>query len=139
MHGPPGRFYVYFISGMHEMLNLVTGPAGEPSAVLIRGVEGLPRPTLLTKALGINLALTGKRAARASGLWVEDRGEKIAPRAIKKTPRIGVGYAGAWAKKPLRFLLGGAAQLKAAGLRRATNASRRSPPRSGRSRVMGHN
>lgn len=41
MFGPPGRAYIYLIYGMHCCLNFVTNPAGEPDAVLLRGLAPL--------------------------------------------------------------------------------------------------
>ncbi len=38
MYGPPGRLYVYRIHG-HHCANVVTGPAGEGSAVLLRAAR----------------------------------------------------------------------------------------------------
>ncbi|MBE6990648.1 MAG: DNA-3-methyladenine glycosylase [Ruminococcaceae bacterium] len=41
MFGPPGHAYIYLIYGMHCCLNFVTNPAGEPDAVLLRGLVPL--------------------------------------------------------------------------------------------------
>jgi DNA-3-methyladenine glycosylase len=67
MFEPGGVWYVYLCYGMHEMLNLVTGPAEFPAAVLIRGVEGISGPGRVTKALAVGRALNGAAAAPASG------------------------------------------------------------------------
>lgn len=101
-----GRWYVYFTYGMHWMLNIVTGPQKYPAAVLIRGIDKAAGPGRLTKYLKIDKRLNGSLADRKSGLWIEDRGCKIKPSKIIKTPRIGVDYAGpAWAAKPWRFYI----------------------------------
>lgn len=104
MFGPPLHWYVYLCYGMHEMLNLVTGPVDYPAAVLIRGVEGAIGPGRLTRALGIDRRFNGQPAGRATGLWIEDG--PVAPEgsAIVAGPRVGIDYAGAeWAEKPWRF------------------------------------
>lgn len=105
MFGNAGAWYVYLVYGMYEMLNIVTGRKGYPAAVLIRGVEGISGPGRLTKFLKITRAQNNKRAIFESGLWIEDRGVVITDNRIKKTPRIGVDYAGVWAKKRYRFVL----------------------------------
>ena len=104
MYAAGGLWYVYLCYGIHEMLNLVTGPAGQPSAILIRGVEGIEGPGRVTRALGINRRFNGRPAEPATGLWLEDDGHVVPPDSIIATPRIGVAYAGpVWATKPWRF------------------------------------
>jgi DNA-3-methyladenine glycosylase len=123
MFGPAGRWYVYLCYGMHWMLNVVTGAEGVPAAVLIRGAGEFVGPGRVTRGLGIDKAFDGRAAARTTGLWLE-AGEPVGPRRISRTPRIGVGYAGAWAEKPLRFVVDPAKLPTMFG----TNRSRRCEP-----------
>jgi len=112
LYGPPGIAYVYLIYGMHECFNVVTGVDGEASAVLIRALEpdqGLPRcdgPGRLTRALGIDRRHNGLDltvpAPPGEALFIEDRHE-ARPR-ITTTARIGVDYAGSWARRRLRYV-----------------------------------
>jgi DNA-3-methyladenine glycosylase len=104
MFGPAGVWYVYLCYGMHWMLNVVTGREGVPAAVLIRGVGDHLGPGRLTRALGIDKRFDGRPAGRPTGLWFEP-GRPVPSRFVTRTPRIGVGYAGEWAEKPLRFLV----------------------------------
>ncbi|MFC1625326.1 DNA-3-methyladenine glycosylase [Patescibacteria group bacterium] len=103
MFGEAGHWYVYFTYGIHWMLNAVTGPAGYPAAVLIRGTEEIYGPARITKFLKVNKKLNGFSIERKSGLWIEDRGIKIAPDSIERCKRVGVDYAGQWADKLYRF------------------------------------
>ncbi len=104
MYKPGGVWYVYLCYGLHEMLNLVTGPADYPAAILIRGVEHIIGPGRLTKRLEIHRGLNGLPAAPASGLHLEDSGFTVPKKLISIGPRVGVDYAGpVWAAKPWRF------------------------------------
>jgi DNA-3-methyladenine glycosylase len=109
MYGPPGHAYVYFIYGFWNCLNVVTGAPGVPHAVLLRALEPLEGvtdrtwgPGLLCRALHIDRRLNGVDLA-GDVLWLE-RAAARAPRLrIASSPRIGVGYAGEWARRPWRF------------------------------------
>lgn len=117
MWGKPGHFYVYFTYGMHWMLNVVTGPKGYPAAVLIRaGVKSqesrvrnktrtllINGPARLTKYLRIDKEFNGGSASQRTGLWFEDKGIRVKKPQIISGPRVGVGYAGEWAKRPYNF------------------------------------
>lgn len=121
MFRPGGVWYVYLCYGIHEMLNLVTGPEDHPHAILIRGVAGAIGPGRLTKALAIGRELNGAPVEPASGLHLEDHGLRIPGRWVIAGPRIGVDYAGPyWAARPWRFRFdperldgGGPARLRA--------------------------
>ncbi len=106
MFGPPGRTYVYLVYGMYHCLNFVTCRKGFPAAVLIRAAD-LPiadGPGKLCRAFGITRALDNLSSDNTE-LWIEDRGVCISRSRITASPRVGVAYAGAWARKPWRFIL----------------------------------
>jgi DNA-3-methyladenine glycosylase len=105
MYDEAGYWYVYLCYGVHEMLNIVTGPKEYPAAVLIRGVEGINGPGRVTKMLGIDRTFNAMGVCKESGLWIEDRGVVVKRKDIKRATRVGVAYAGHWAEKPWRFIL----------------------------------
>jgi DNA-3-methyladenine glycosylase len=112
MFGPPGHAYVYLIYGMHYCMNVVTEREGQGCAVLLRaiepvkGVEGRTRgPGLLCRAMHID------KSRNAHDLLSDDlyiaEPTRAEPLVIIKRPRIGVDYAGRWAKRHLRFYIQG--------------------------------
>jgi DNA-3-methyladenine glycosylase len=109
LFGPPGISYVYLIYGMYHMLNVVTEPTEFPAAVLIRAIEVdgelIDGPGKLCRVLEINRSLNRHDLTHGRFLWFEDRGARVLSKRIGTFPRIGVDYAGPWAKKPWRFRL----------------------------------
>ena len=109
MFGPAGVAYVYLIYGMYHCLNVVTEREEFPSAVLIRAVEIdgelIDGPGRLCRALQIDRRLNRADLTIGESLWFEDRGEVVGRGAIGAHPRIGVDYAGVWAKKLWQFRL----------------------------------
>ena len=121
MWGPPGRAYLYFCYGMHWMLNVVTGPEGEASAVLIRGAEvvaGLDAvlrrrsasratpqlcagPGKVAQALGLGKAFDGHDLLAPGGLELRPG---TPPATILAGPRLGIAFAtGEDQVRPWRF------------------------------------
>lgn len=109
MFGPPGVAYVYLIYGMYHCLNVVTEREGFPAAVLIRAVEVdgevIDGPGRLCRAFDIDRSLNRLDLTAKQYLWFEDRGVRVSRSRINRFPRIGVDYAGEWARKPWRFRL----------------------------------
>ncbi|MBR57147.1 MAG: 3-methyladenine DNA glycosylase [Myxococcales bacterium] len=108
MFGPPGHAYVYLIYGMYDMFNVVTWPEGQAAAVLIRAIEpleGIERttngPGRLTRAL--HITRDHNQQNLQSGSLVVEPDIEVSTEQIACSPRIGVDYAGTWAKKPWRF------------------------------------
>jgi DNA-3-methyladenine glycosylase len=109
LFGPPGVAYVYLIYGMYHCLNVVTEREEFPSAVLIRAIEIngelIDGPGRLCRALEIDRRLNRADLTTGEFIWFEDRGVLMERGDVGAHPRIGVDYAGEWARKPWRFRL----------------------------------
>lgn len=119
MYGPPGRAYVYRIYGMHWCVNVVTGPAGDPQAVLIRGLEPLEGVEVMALRRSDRRPLTAGpgRLCEALGISSDqyghdlclpplrlERGWTVPDAAVGVSGRVGVRAA---ADLPLRFYVPG--------------------------------
>ena len=130
LFGPPGRAYVYLIYGMYHCFNVVTDVEGVASAVLVRAVEPLEGveagvrtdgPGRLCRALGLTLAhnrvdLQGERLHLLAGAPVPEAW-------VQRGPRIGVDYAGEWARAPYRLWVQGSRHVSRPPARRAASRS----------------
>lgn len=112
MFGPPGFAYVYMVYGMHNLLNAVTGPGENASAVLVRAVEPVKNiddktrgPALVCRAMDIDRSFNGLDLT--GGILYVAKGGGKKDFEIEVKPRIGVDYAGPWALKPLRYCIRG--------------------------------
>ena len=134
MFGPAGHLYVYFTYGMHHCTNIVCGPEGTASALLLRageivdGIE-LARHRRTTSKSAADLARGPARLAKALGLTTADSGRDalappfglaLPPRPVGKVssgPRVGVSGTGGTDQYSWRFWITGdptVSQYKAA-------------------------
>src|SRR5438128_12364048 len=97
---------------MHRCMNVVTQEEGTASAVLLRALEPVKNvegrtqgPALLCRAMGIDGRLNGHDLVSDSLYIARPRGELDLK--VVRRPRIGVDYAGHWARRLLRFYVRG--------------------------------
>ena len=89
LYADAGTIYIYLCYGVHWLLNVVTGDAEDPQAVLIRACVDAPGPGRLTKALSITGELN-RGSICGDELWIEDDGM---PCEVVTDKRVGIGYA----------------------------------------------
>ena len=132
MFGPPGHAYVYFSYGMHWCMNLVCGPAGRASAVLlragepvcpadpgdqevlmrlierrrpgIRAVDLARGPARLAMLLGVDRAFDGADVTDPAGRLLVLPGPAVPDARVRTGPRVGLS---AGAERPWRFWIEG--------------------------------
>ncbi len=120
MFGPPGFSYVYFSYGMHWALNVVCGPVGRASAVLLRAGEvvageELARsrrrpdtppgrlasgPANLAACLGLDRSWSGLEVTRGAGRLRLRSGPPVGDADVVSGPRVGISRA---VETPWRF------------------------------------
>ncbi|HEV7875280.1 MAG TPA: DNA-3-methyladenine glycosylase [Nocardioides sp.] len=118
MFGPPGRLYVYFSYGVHWCANVVVGPPGRGSAVLLRAGEvvmgeELARSRRVAARSARDLARGPARLTQALAIGPDDRGAHLLspdspvrlhrgpiPAAVSAGPRVGISQA---TDRPWRF------------------------------------
>jgi DNA-3-methyladenine glycosylase len=111
MFGPPGRLYVYFSYGVHWCANVVVGPVGRGSAVLLRAGEvvvgeELARSRRPAARVVRDLARGPARLTQALAIGPDDKGADLldprssvrlhrgsAPAAVSAGPRVGISLA----------------------------------------------
>ena len=111
MFGPPGRVYVYFSYGVHWCANVVVGPEGRGSAVLLRAGEvvvgeELARSRRPAARVARDLARGPARLTQALAIGPDDRGAYLldpassvrlhhgpTPSPVAAGPRVGISLA----------------------------------------------
>lgn len=101
MYHEGGKIYVYLIYGMYWMLNFVTGDAGHPQAVLIRGVDKVIGSGRVGRLLQLDKSFYGEDLGASNRLWVEDTPVIT---TFSTAPRVGVDYAKEWKEMKWRFI-----------------------------------
>uniref|UniRef100_A0A3Q2HEJ7 DNA-3-methyladenine glycosylase n=1 Tax=Equus caballus TaxID=9796 RepID=A0A3Q2HEJ7_HORSE len=129
----PGTLYVYLIYGMYFCMNVSS--RGEGACVLLRALEPLggletmrqlrstlrkgaagralrdrelcSGPSKLCQALAIDKSFDQRDLAKDKAVWLERGPPGPTEPAVVAAARVGIGHAGEWAHKPLRFYIQG--------------------------------
>lgn len=129
----PGTLYVYVIYGMYFCMNVSS--RGDGACVLLRALEPLggletmrqlrnalrkgtvgralkdrelcSGPSKLCQALAIDKSFDQRDLAADTAVWMEHSAPGTREPAVVAAARVGIGQAGEWAQKPLRFYVRG--------------------------------
>ncbi|XP_044089688.1 DNA-3-methyladenine glycosylase isoform X2 [Neovison vison] len=129
----PGTLYVYVIYGMYFCMNVSS--RGDGACVLLRALEPLggletmrqlrstlrkgtvgralkdrelcSGPSKLCQALAIDKSFDQRDLAADTAVWMERSAPGTREPVVVAAARVGIGQAGEWAQKPLRFYVQG--------------------------------
>lgn len=125
MYAAGGVAYMYICYGIHDMLNIVTGPENLSHAILIRALEPITGieimrkrrkiynndirlcqgPGALAQSLGLNKSFNGK-SLQGNEIWIENN-EVIPGDQIVASPRVGMNFTGPYKTILWRFYIRG--------------------------------
>lgn len=110
-----GHVYIYLCYGIHWQFNIITQKLGKPECVLIRALEPLGEkakfkkvasgPGKLCHWMRLDKSFDGEDLTKSKRIWLVNHSCKLKRSQIVAAKRIGIDYAGEWAKKPWRFYL----------------------------------
>ncbi|MGE4554598.1 MAG: DNA-3-methyladenine glycosylase [Candidatus Paceibacterota bacterium] len=114
-----GHIYIYLVYGLYWQLNISTNLEGKPECVLIRALKPIQHfqktkedinftngPGKVCSFLEVDKSFYKEDLVTSKRIYLEDWGEKIDPKKIMATKRVGIEYAGKyWANRKWRFLL----------------------------------
>ncbi|CAD7685971.1 unnamed protein product [Nyctereutes procyonoides] len=113
----PGTLYVYIIYGMYFCMNPLGGleTMRQPRSTLRKGATGralkerepCSGPSKLCQALAIDKSFDQRDLAEDRAVWLERSPPGPSEPVVVAAARVGIGHAGEWARKPLRFYLRG--------------------------------
>lgn len=129
----PGTLYVYIIYGMYFCMNVSS--QGDGACVLLRALEPLEGqetmrqlrsthrkstasralkdrelcsgPSKLCQALAIDKSFDQRDLAKDEAVWLECSIPALSKPDVVAAARVGIGQAGEWTQKPLRFYVRG--------------------------------
>lgn len=109
-----GHIYIYLVYGMYWQLNISTNREGKPECVLIRALEPVDKrkklrivpngPGKLCQYLKLDKSFYGEDLTKSKRIWFLNN-RRVKDSEIVTSTRIGIDYAGEWAKKPWRFYI----------------------------------
>lgn len=118
-----GHVYIYLCYGLYWQLNITTLEEGIPECVLIRalepeGIHDAPSgrelrelrkrtagPGRLCRWLELDKSFDREDVTKSRRLWLEDGSGSVPRRRITKARRVGIDYAGQWARRLYRFYI----------------------------------
>lgn len=95
------------LEGLETMRQLRSTLRKGTASRVLKDRELCSGPSKLCQALAINKSFDQRDLAQDEAIWLEHGPLEPSEPAVVTAARVGIGYAGEWARKPLRFYVRG--------------------------------